>query len=518
MARPRPVVFFGCMVDKSAAGGETETVIIGAGPAGLTAAYLLAKEGRSVTVLEADPRYVGGLSRTEEYRGYRFDIGGHRFFSKSREIEALWSEILGRDMLERPRLSRIYYKGKFFSYPIRPVEALLKLGIRESALSVFSFLRARLAPIHEPRSFEDWVTNQFGSRLYRTFFKTYTEKVWGMSCREISADWAAQRIAGLSLGAALKNALMSAIPAGLRKEQIKSLVRSFRYPRLGPGMMWERCSELIREFGGRVLLGYAVTACEYSRETGRWTVRALAGDAGDATFTCDNVISSAPVRELAEIIRPPLPPPVLDAARGLRYRDFLTIAVILRDRSPLPDNWIYVHDPSVKVGRIQNFKAWSPDLVPDPSTACYGLEYFCFEGDGLWTSTDQELTALATRELVSLGLARAEDVLDACVVRQPKAYPVYDAGYDERVNTVREALETGWPGIHLVGRNGMHRYDNQDHAMMTAVLTVKNILAGETVYDVWDVNQDAEYHEVHRASSVSGQRAVPRRLASERQR
>lgn len=339
-----------------------------------------------------------------------------------------------------------------------------------------------------------------------------------MSCREISADWAAQRIAGLSLGAALRNAVVSAIPAGLQKEEIKSLVRSFRYPRLGPGMMWERCAELIREFGGRVLLGHAVNGCEYNRETGRWTVRALTRDGGEAAFTSDNVISSAPVRELAEIIRPPLPPAALDAARGLRYRDFLTIAVILRDRSSLPDNWIYVHDPSVKVGRIQNFKAWSPDLVPDPSTACYGLEYFCFEGDGLWTSTDQELAALATRELVYLGLARAEDVLDACVVRQPRAYPVYDAGYDERVETVREALETGWPGIHLVGRNGMHRYDNQDHAMMTAILTVKNMLAGEPVYDVWDVNQDAEYHELHRPSSVSGQRAVPRRLAAKTRR
>jgi protoporphyrinogen oxidase len=501
------------MVAKSAADRETETVVIGAGPAGLTAAYLLAKEGRGVTVLEADPLYVGGLSRTVEYRGYRFDIGGHRFFSKSDEIEALWTEILGPEMLARPRLSRIYYKQKFFSYPIRPFEALWKLGIRESALSVLSFFRARLAPIRDPRSFEDWVTNQFGKRLYRTFFKTYTEKVWGMSCREISADWAAQRIAGMSLGAALRNAVESAVPAGLRKEQIKTLVRSFRYPRLGPGMMWDRCAELIRDFGGRVLLGHRVTECEYSKETGRWTVRAFAADGGETTFCCDNVISSAPVRELAEMIRPPLPQAALDAARRLRYRDFLTIAVILRDTSPLPDNWIYVHDPSVKVGRIQNFKAWSADLVPDPSTACYGLEYFCFEGDGLWASTDQELAALATRELVSLGLARAADILDTCVVRQPKAYPVYDAGYDERVETLRGALETGWPGIHLVGRNGMHRYDNQDHAMMTAILTVKNMLAGETVYDVWDVNQDAEYHEVHRASSAGGLRGVPRRVA-----
>ena len=502
------------MADKGAAGGETETVVIGAGPAGLTAAYLRAREGRSVTVLEADPRYVGGLSRTVQHRGYRFDIGGHRFFSKSAEIEALWTEILGPEMLERPRLSRIYYKGKFFSYPIHPVEALLKLGIRESVLSVLSFLRARLAPIRNPQSFEDWVTNQFGKRLYRTFFKTYTEKVWGMSCREISADWAAQRIAGLSLGSALKNAVVSAIPARFQKAQIKSLVRSFRYPRLGPGMMWERCAEMIRTFGGRVRLGHRVTGCEYSRATGRWTVRALSGEGAEVAFTCDNVISSAPIRELAEIIRPPLPQVALEAARGLRYRDFLTVAVILRDRSTLPDNWIYVHDPAVKVGRIQNFKAWSPDMVPDPSTACYGLEYFCFEGDGLWTSTNQELAALATRELVYLELARPDDVLDVCVVRQPKAYPVYDAGYCERVETLRQALETGWPGIHLVGRNGMHRYDNQDHAMMTAILTVKNMLAGETIYDVWDVNQDAEYHEMHRASSVSGQRAVPRRRAS----
>ena len=489
---------------------DTTTIIIGAGPAGLTAAYLLSKAGEPVVVLENDAEYVGGISRTAEHNGFRFDIGGHRFFSKSAEIEALWTELLGDELLQRPRLSRIYYKKKFLAYPIRAGEVLRKLGPVESTLAVLSYLKARAFPIPNPRSFEDWVTNQFGERLYRAFFKTYTEKVWGMSCRDISADWAAQRISGLSLASAVRQALF---PPRARpsSETIKTLVTSFRYPRYGPGQMWDRCRDRIVELGGTVLLGHRVTGCRFLGPDAGWEVTCEA-HGKKHTFRAPHVISSAPIRELARMITPAVAPSVLAATDSLKYRDFLTVALMMRDRTNLPDNWIYVHDPSVKVGRIQNFKSWSPDLVPDPTMACYGLEYFCFEGDGLWSARDDELIALATRELAQLGLMSPEDVSDACVVRQAKAYPVYDADYSTHVATFRAELAAKYPGMHLVGRNGMHKYNNQDHAMMTAILTAKNIIAGNDLYDPWRVNQDAEYHES--GSADVGGRAVPASLST----
>jgi protoporphyrinogen oxidase len=487
-------------------------IIIGAGPAGLTAGYLLAKAGEPVVVLESDPKYVGGISRTAEHNGFRFDVGGHRFFSKSAEVEALWTELLGDELLERPRVSRIYYRRRFFAYPIHAGEVLRKLGPIEAALAVASYLKARAFPIEDPVSFEDWVTNQFGDRLYRAFFKTYTEKVWGMSCRDISADWAAQRIGQLSLAAALSQAVFPARAARAGAATIKTLVTSFRYPRLGPGQMWNECRDRIVEHGGRVVLGHRVFACRYLGGDGEWEVDARDVQGRVHSYRAKHVISSAPIRELARMIEPALAPRVTAATDALRYRDFLTVALMVRDRTQLPDNWIYVHDPAVKVGRIQNFKSWSPDLVPDPSMACYGLEYFCFEGDGLWASTDAELIALATRELAQLGLIAAEDVRDACVVRQPKAYPVYDGDYAAHVATLRAALAAAYPGMHLVGRNGMHKYNNQDHAMMTAMLTARNIIAGAELYDPWRVNQDAEYHESGTTDIEAGGRAAPKSL------
>jgi protoporphyrinogen oxidase len=492
---------------------EATAIIIGAGPAGLTAGYVLSQAGAPVVVLESDPEYVGGISRTAEHHGYRFDIGGHRFFSKSAEIEALWSELLGADLLERPRLSRIYYNQKFLAYPIRAGEVLRKLGPIEAARAVVSYLKARAFPIRNPQSFEDWVTNQFGERLYRAFFKTYTEKVWGMSCRDISADWAAQRISGLSLASAVKQALFPA-KAATSSGTIKTLVTSFRYPRLGPGMMWERCRDRIIEQGGTVLLGHRVCGCRFLGADEGWEVTSRDARGLHHTFHAPHVISSAPIRELGRMMEPALPAHVAAATDSLKYRDFLTVALMMRDRTQLPDNWIYVHDPAVKVGRIQNFKSWSPELVPDPSMCCYGLEYFCFEGDGLWTSSDEALIALATRELAQLGLCRPEDVRDGCVVRQPKAYPVYDAEYVRHVATLRNELHAHYPGLHLVGRNGMHKYNNQDHAMMTAILTARNILAGVPLYDPWRVNQDAEYHEAGRTDIEVGGRSVPRPLAA----
>jgi protoporphyrinogen oxidase len=489
------------------------TVIIGAGPAGLTAGYLLSKAGAPVTVLEADSTYVGGLSRTATYKGYHFDIGGHRFFSKAQAVEDLWTELLPNDMLLRPRSSRIFYNGRFFSYPLKPLDALTKLGVLETARCILSYAKARLAPIRQPRNFEDWVTNQFGDRLYRIFFKTYTEKVWGMSCREISADWAAQRIKGLSLWSAIANALRPQRP-GKKSEVIKTLIDSFRYPRLGPGMMWEACAARIRELGGQVQMGSRVTGCRYDQSKSRWVVTCRGDDGVERVVEADHVVSSAPMRELVKGLQPAPAPEALKAADRLRYRDFLTVVLILRERDAFDDNWIYIHEPGVKVGRIQNFRSWSPEMVPDPSTVCYGLEYFCFEGDGLWSSSDADLVALGAAELEKIGLGRAADVIDGCVVRQAKAYPVYDDDYQENVNVCRREIAANFPGLHLVGRNGMHKYNNQDHAMMTAMLTAENILAGREVFDVWEVNQDAEYHESGNRGEVSelGTRLVPRRV------
>ena len=486
-----------------------KAVIIGAGPAGLTAAYELTKKGQRVVVLEADSRYVGGLSRTVEYHGYRFDIGGHRFFSKSREVEDLWTEILGPDLLERPRSSKIFYGGKFYAYPLKPLEALSQLGVMESALCVLSFLKARLKPMGNPKSFEDWVVNEFGERLFRIFFQTYTEKVWGMSCKEISADWAAQRIRGLTLSGAIRNALLPKRKPNDRTRVVKTLIETFRYPRLGPGMMWETCAEKVRALGGEVLLGRSVTACRFDAASSAWTVTARTADGTMEEYRGEHLVSSMPMRRLVSQIEPRLPDNAVQAGNSLNYRDFLTIGLIVRERNRITDNWIYIHDPSVKMGRVQNYKAWSPEMVPDPNFCCYGLEYFCFEGDGLWTMSDADMIALGTRELEQVGLCKAVDVVDACVMRQPKAYPVYDGGYQQHVSVVRQALDAYCPNLHLVGRNGMHKYNNQDHAMITALLVARNILAGENKYDVWSVNEEGEYHESGRPGEQSANGRTP---------
>jgi protoporphyrinogen oxidase len=495
------------------------TVIAGGGPAGLTAAYELTRNSHSCVVLEADPNLVGGISRTDQYKGYRFDIGGHRFFSKSAEVNQIWKEILGDELITRSRLSRIYYNRKFFHYPLKPADALFKLGLARSTQCVASYIKAQLRPIRPERSLEDWVVNRFGRLLFEIFFKTYTEKVWGMPTSVISADWAAQRIKGLSLFGAVWNAFFGRARGrrGAKGGVIKTLIDSFQYPRLGPGQMWETARDKIRQQGGAIQLDRRVIRVEHD---GSAVNAFVARDAAGRTYRYegDNFLSTLPVRDLIRTLSPPPPPEVVQAAEALKYRDFLTVVLIVDRAETFPDNWIYIHEPDVKVGRVQNFKNWSPALVPDPSRSSLGLEYFCFEGDGLWTMADADLVALGRREIDAIGLVRAQDVVDGCVVRMPKAYPVYDDNYQAHLAVIRAWLKN-LPNLALAGRNGMHKYNNQDHSMMTAVLVARNIL-GQGNYDPWKVNTDAEYHEEgaddehEPEANASTGRAVPRRIAS----
>jgi protoporphyrinogen oxidase len=481
-----------------------KAAVIGGGPAGLTAAYVLAQAGVPVIVLEADPTYVGGISRTVKYKGFCFDMGGHRFYTKSSEIEALWHQLLPVDFLERPRKSRIYYRGKFIDYPLRATDALSKLGIAESFLCGLSYAKSRMFPFKNPSTFQEWVTNQFGARLYRIFFKTYTEKVWGMSCSTIDAAWAAQRIKGLSLASAVLEALKGRRAGARGKGGIKTLISSFLYPRLGPGQLWEACAQKIRSHGGQILMGHSARSFTWDSQARLWSVRLVLPDQTETVVEAEHLVSTTALQYLVPNITPALSEQAQEAARSLKYRDFLTVALILRERDLFPDNWIYVHDPSVKVGRIQNYKAWSPAMVPDDGFCCYGLEYFCNEGDELWSMPDEELIRLGTRELGVLGLARPEDVVDAAVARQPKAYPVYDRGYASKVEVIRRELEAKCATLHVAGRNGMHFYNSQDHSMMTGILAAENVIAGRRLHDVWKVTEDAEYAE----EGGGGQRAV----------
>jgi protoporphyrinogen oxidase len=459
-------------------------VVVGAGPAGLTAAYELGRLGVHPVVLEKGAR-VGGLARTENHRGFHFDMGGHRFFTKVRQVEAIWREVLGAELLRRPRLSRIFYNGRYVSYPLKPGNALRALGVGEAALVALSYVRWQLFPHRREDTFEQWVTNRFGQRLFRIFFKTYTEKVWGVSCTELKAEWAAQRIRDLSLKSAVLNMLVQP------KQTITTLIEEFDYPRLGPGMMWSAMRDTIVRRGGAVDLDAEVV--RITRDGTRVTSVGVAAAGGERTVAGTHFISSMPVTELVARLDPPAPEDVRTAAAALRYRDFLTVCLIVDRPDLFPDNWIYVHDPDVRVGRIQNFKNWSPDMVPDASKTSLGLEYFCDEGDALWRAPDAELIALATREVERLGLARAADVSDGCVVRVPKAYPIYDAAYREHLDRVRRYVD-GFANLQTIGRNGLHRYNNQDHAMLTGMLAVRNLMLGER-NDLWSVNTEQEYHE-----------------------
>jgi protoporphyrinogen oxidase len=484
------------------------TAVIGAGPAGLTAAYELTKLGESAVVLEQDD-IVGGIARTESYKGYYFDIGGHRFFTKVPLIQQRWEEILGEEFLVRPRLSRIFYDGTFFDYPLKPLNALRGLGAIEAVRIGLSYLWVQAFPSREEENFEQWVSNRFGKRLYEIFFKTYTEKVWGMSCTEIRADWAAQRIKNLDLLTAVRHALLG---SGKKGETVTTLIDSFYYPRLGPGMMWERCRGLLAERGVETRFDQRVD--ELERRGDRIASLTTASAAGERTrIEADHFISSMPIQGLVRSIRPAAPPAVLDAASRLRYRDFLTVVLIVDQETLFPDNWIYIHSADVKVGRIQNFKNWSPEMVADPSHTSLGLEYFVQENDELWSSADEDLVALGRRETARLGLVSEQDVIDGCVLRMPKAYPVYDQQYQQALAVIRGYLE-GIENLQPIGRNGLHRYNNQDHSMLTGIYAARNISGAD--YDLWSVNVDQEYHEEisesEKAAASGGDRLVPQRV------
>ena len=466
-------------------------VVVGAGPAGLTAARELTRLGVSPLVLEKSET-VGGLARTESYRGFRFDIGGHRFFTKSRPVEQIWRDTLGSDLLRRKRLSRIYYNGKYFNYPLHPWNVVRGLGAYQSTRLILSHLKWQVSPYPREDTFEQWVTNRFGKRLFLTFFKAYTEKVWGVPCSELKAEWAAQRIKDLSFRTAVRSMF---IPS---KSTIRTLIDSFEYPRLGPGMMWSAVRDDVARRGGTVHLGS--DAERILREGSRITGVLVSRNGVHEVVPCRHLISSMPVNELVARLDPPAPDAVRQAAARLTHRDFLTVCLIVDRPHLFPDNWIYVHDPGVSVGRIQNFKNWSPDMVPDQRKTSLGLEYFCTEGDELWAATDSSLLELASRELESIGLARRQDVEDGCVVRAPKAYPIYDSRYREALDVVRGFLGR-MENLQTIGRNGLHRYDNQDHAMLTGILAARNQVAGEH-HDVWKVNVDQEYHEEERTPVV----------------
>lgn len=478
-------------------------VIIGAGPAGLAAAYELVKEDIRPIVLEKYDK-VGGISRTENYNGYHLDIGGHRFLTKIETIDHLWKEMLREDFLKVPRLSRIHYQGRFLNYPLKFHNVLSSLGIYESVRIILSYFNAQLNPNSDEKTFEQWVSNRFGKRLYNKFFKTYTEKVWGIPCNEIQASWAAQRIKGLSLTTAVINALFGV-------QNAKTLVNEFYYPAKGPGMMWQRFQEMVNLGKGQVLLNSEATRLLHDHRRIK-EVKYVESNT-PAEIPVSHVISSIPITRLVALIEPKPPAEILEAAQKLTYRDFLIVLLVVDKKDLFSDQWIYIHSSDVKVARIQNFKNWSAAMVPDTDKTSVGMEYFCQEGDEIWTMQDTHLADLAARELHELGLAEENDILDSFVIRQPKAYPVYDKGYDTHLDLLRDFLGS-FENLQTIGRNGLHRYNNMDHSMQTGIFAAQNIAGAN--HDLWTVTEAEEYLEEDtaiRKKQIASEKIIARTFA-----
>lgn len=458
--------------------------MLGAGPAGLTAAHVLALRGQRGIVFESDG-VVGGLAKTVECNGYRFDLGGHRFFTKLAPIQRLWETTLGEEFLVRPRLSRIYYEGKYLAYPLRATDVVARLGLVESVLCAASYVWNRSKRSRESKTFEDWVTTRFGRRLYDAFFRSYTEKVWGISGSEIEAAWAAQRIKDFSLAKAVLKMLR------LRRRESTTLIEEFHYPRLGPGQMWEAFADRVEQEGIPVHLNSRCIAIRH-RDDRAHSVVVAASDGTEREYDVSGVLSSMALRDLVLALEP-APPPVVTAAAGrLRYRELCLVALMVDQVEPFPDNWIYLHDPKTRAGRVQNFGAWSPSMVA-PGTTCLGVEYFCFEGDDIWEMSSSDAVTMASEELERIGLLDSSRVFDGAKVRVPRAYPMYDSYYRDAVDIIRPYLSR-FENIATFGRNGLHRYNNQDHSMWTAILATLNMIDGAN-YDVWSVNTEAEYLE-----------------------
>ncbi len=523
---------------------KRKAIIIGAGPAGLTAAYELLKRSDIIPVILEKSGDIGGISKTINYKGNRMDIGGHRFFSKSDRVMNWWLNILpaqdtGNDqftisyqnrsrqvapgesvtshdsdkvMLVRERLSRIYFLRKFFTYPIQlSIDTLRKLGVGTTISILVSYLQAQASPRKPETSLEDFMINRFGKTLYNLFFKDYTEKVWGVPCHEIPAEWGAQRIKGVSIRKAIQHAVQSAVKKKKskdisQKDTETSLIEQFLYPKLGPGQLWEEVARQVQEMGGTILMHHDVISVN-AQDGKIISIEAFnKNDLQTVELKGDYFFSTMPVKELIASLEADVPKNVKEVAAGLQYRDFITVGILLKNLSEqdkrsgkwkplqLKDTWIYIQEKDVKVGRLQLFNNWSPYLVKDPNTAWVGMEFFCNETDDFWKMPDEKIAALAIRELQKIGLANASDVLDSTVLRVEKTYPAYFGAY-ERFDEVKQYVNT-FPNLFLVGRNGMHKYNNADHSMLTAMVSVDNIIAGETGKDnIWSINTEQEYHE-----------------------
>ncbi len=464
-----------------------KVIIVGAGPAGLSAGYLLEKNNTDCILFESEHQ-VGGISKTIQYKGYFFDLGGHRFFTKFDEVNKLWEEILDKDFRNTPRLSRIFYKNRFFNYPLTPVNALFGVGIIDTFIILGSYIKSKVLPCKSEENFEQWVSNRFGRKLYSIFFKTYTEKVWGIPCSEIGSEWAAQRIKGLSLKTAIINAFVKP-----RNSNIKTLIDEFKYPVLGPGMMYNEMKNRIEAMGGRVHTDCRVTRVYHDNRSIK-SVEYIDKNGIHHTGEGSDFVSSMPVTELIKALSPSADEAVLAAASKLKYRSLITIDIIVNKQNLFPDNWIYIHSPEVRLGRIQNFKNWSSRMVPDARKSSLGLEYFCNENDEIWNMPDAELFRIAAAEIERIKICRASDIEDFTIIRVPKAYPVYSTGYKENVDIIKSYLK-GFDNLQLIGRYGLFKYNNMDHSIITGLQAAKNIIYGSCIHDTWEINTDEEYQE-----------------------